>query len=119
VTRLLAFLPSWVPFAVVGVLLLGLIGGFFALKASYEAEGAAKVQLADRDAIIKQNAADAAESAKQISIRDKTIGELQKSAGTVREVIQNAPNTSGCGPAVGNALDWLRGRQLGGGAKAP
>ena len=31
---LLGLLPSWVPFAAIGVLAIGLAGGFFALKAT-------------------------------------------------------------------------------------
>lgn len=55
---LLGFLPSWVPFAAIGVLALGLVGGFFALKASWQAEGAAKVIAADQKAVLEQKVKD-------------------------------------------------------------
>lgn len=44
--KALSFLPPWVPFAVAGALLLALVGAGFTLKASWQAEGAAKVAAA-------------------------------------------------------------------------
>ena len=58
---LLGLLPSWVPFAAVGVLAIGLAGGFFVLKASWQAEGAANVIAADQKAVIEQQQKDAKE----------------------------------------------------------
>src|SRR6185503_951040 len=84
---LLGFLPPWVPFAALAVLLLGLAGGFFALKASWQAERAANVIAADQKA---------------------EIATLQDKAQTVITRIVNAPSTSGCGPVMRDASHGVR-----------
>jgi hypothetical protein len=96
----LGMLPPWVPFAVAGVLLAGLVGGFFALKASYEAEGAAKVIAADQRAVLKQQAADAELSAALVANQAAEIAALQDKAQTVITRIDHAPTTNGCGPVM-------------------
>ena len=56
----LALLPPWAPLAAIGVLLLALAGGFFALRASWRAEGTAKVIAAEQKAVLEQKERDAA-----------------------------------------------------------
>ena len=104
---LLGLLPSWVPFAALAVLLLGLAGGFFALKASWQAEGAAKVIAADQKAVIEQQQKDARLSADLVAKQAAEIATLHDEAQTVITRIVNAPSTSGCGPVMRDASRGL------------
>jgi hypothetical protein len=105
---LLGLLPSWVPVAAVGVLLAGLVGGFFALKASWQAEGAAKVIAADQKAVIEQQQKDARLSAELVAQQAAEIATLQDEAQTVITRIDNAPKTTGCGPVMRDASRGVR-----------
>lgn len=105
---LLGFLPSWVPFAAIGVLALGLVGGFFALKASWQAEGAAAVVAADQKAVIEQQQKDARLSSELVANQAARIAALQDKAQTVITRIVNAPSTSGCGPVMRDASRGVR-----------
>jgi hypothetical protein len=105
---LLGFLPSWVPFAAIGVLAIGLAGGFFALKASWQAEGAAAVVAADQKAVIEQQQKDARLSAKLVANQAVEIAALQDKAQTVITRIDNAPKTTGCGPVMRDASRGVR-----------
>jgi hypothetical protein len=105
---LLGLLPSWVPFALVGVLVAGLVGGFFALRASWQAEGAARVVAADQKALIEQQKRDAALSATLIARQAEQLAELSTRANTVIRRIDNAPVTTGCGPVMRDASRGLR-----------
>ena len=104
----LGFLPSWVPFAAVGVLLAGLVGGFFALKASWQAQGAANVIAADQKAVIEQQQKDARLSADLVARQAAEIATLQDKAQTVITRIDNAPKTTGCGPVMRDASHGVR-----------
>ncbi|HEY4170061.1 MAG TPA: hypothetical protein VGM96_24930 [Reyranella sp.] len=105
---LLGFLPPWVPFAAVGVLLAGLVGGFFALKASWQEEGAARVIAADQKAVIEQRQKDARLSADLVARQAAEIATLQDKAQTVITRIDNAPKTTGCGPVMRDASHGVR-----------
>ena len=105
---LLGFLPSWVPFAALGVLAVGLVGGFFALEASWQAEGAAKVIAADQKAVIDQQQKDARLSAELVARQAAEIATLQDKAQTVITRIDNAPKTTGCGPVMRDASRGVR-----------
>lgn len=105
---LLGFLPSWVPFAALGVLLVGLAGGFLALEASWRAEGAAQVIAADQKAVIEQQQKDARLSADLVARQAAEIAALQDKAQTVITRIVNAPSTSGCGPVMRDASRGMR-----------
>ncbi len=106
---LLGYLPSWVPFAAVGVLLAGLVGGFFALKASWQAEGAAQVIAAGQRVVIEQQQKDARLSADLVARQAAEIATLQDKAQTVITRIDNAPKTTGCGPVMRDASHGVRG----------
>jgi hypothetical protein len=110
---LLDLLPPWVPFAVAGALLLGLVGGFFALKASWQAEGAARVVAADRQAVIDQKERDARLSAAIIAQQTADLAVLQKKADASLTRIYNAPKTTGCGPVMRDASHGVRELLLG------
>jgi hypothetical protein len=101
--RLLGLLPPWLPFAVAGVLIAGLIGGFLALKAAWQAEGAARVIAADRQAVIEQKERDAALSVALITQQQEQLAALQAEANTIVRRIDNAPKTTQCGPVMRDA----------------
>jgi hypothetical protein len=105
---LLGFLPSWVPFAALGLLLAGLAGGVFALRAGWQAEGAARVIAADQKAVIEQQQKDARLSAELVAKQAVEIAALQDKAQTVITRIDNAPKTTGCGPVMRDASRGVR-----------
>jgi hypothetical protein len=113
---LVGLLPPWVPLAAAGVLLVALVGGFFALKASWQAEGAAKVIADDQKAVIEQQAKDAKLSAVIVANQAAEIADLQNRAQTVITRIDHAPVTTGCGPVMRDASHGVR--DLFGGAGA-
>jgi hypothetical protein len=100
---LLDVLPSWVPFAAIGALLLAVAGGAVALKKAWQAEGAAGVIAADRQAVIDQQRHDAALSAAIINQQAQQLAALSAKANTIVRRIDNAPKTTGCGPAMRDA----------------
>jgi hypothetical protein len=105
--KILDVLPSWVPFAVGGVLLAGLVGGAFALRASWQAEGAAKVTQADQKAVIEQQRRDAALSAGIITRQAEQLAALSAKADSLVKRIDDAPKTTGCGPVMRDASRGL------------
>jgi hypothetical protein len=105
---LLGLLPSWVPFAAVGVLVLGLAGGLLALRESWQAEGAARVIAADQKAVIEQQKRDAALSAAIIGRQAEQLAALAAKANSVITRIDHAPVTTGCGPVMRDASRGLR-----------
>jgi hypothetical protein len=103
-----ALIPSWVKLAAIGVLLVALVGAVFAIKSSWEAEGAAKIIAADQKAIAEQQAKDAKLSAEIVAKQAVELADLQNRAQTVITRIDNAPSTSGCGPVMRDASHGLR-----------
>jgi hypothetical protein len=104
----LGLLPPWVPFAIVGVLLVAAGAGIVALKASWQAEGAAQVVAADRQAVIEQKERDARLSAALIANQAAQLAELSARAQTVITRIDHAPSTTGCGPVMRDASRGLQ-----------
>ena len=105
---LLGVVPPWVPFAAIGLLAVGLAVGIFALKASWQAEGAARVIAADQKAVIEQQQKDARLSAELVARQAAEIAVLQDKAQTVITRIDNAPKTTGCGPVMRDASRGMR-----------
>ena len=70
--------------------------------------GEAAIVAKDAQALAEQKTKDAALSAKLVTEREARIQQLEASAATVRERIIRVPVTTGCGPAVGNAADFVR-----------
>ena len=104
---LLGVLPSWLPFAALGALALGLVSGVLALKASWRAEGAAQVIAADREAVIDQQRRDAALSAAIVARQAEQLATLSARADALVKRIDNAPKTTGCGPVMRDASRGL------------
>ena len=103
-----ALLPPWVKFGAIALLAIGLAGGFFALKASWQAEGAAQVIAADQKAVIEQQQKDARLSAELAANQAAEIATLRDKAQTVITRIDNAPKTIGCGPVMRDASHGVR-----------
>lgn len=106
---LFKLLPSWVPLALGGLLIAGLIGGYFVWRGQQREIGRQEIIAADAKAIAVQKEADAKLSAALVVKLDAKNRALEASANQVREVIRYVPVTTSCGPAVGNAADWVRG----------
>jgi len=104
---LLDFLPSWVPFAATGALLVALAGSAVALKKAWQAEGAAGVIAADRQVVIDQQRRDAALSAVIIAQQAEQLAALSAQANAIVRRIDNAPKTTGCGPVMRDASRGL------------
>lgn len=107
-SKLLSFLPSWVPFAAVGILLAVLAAGAFALKTSWQAEATNAQSLQDATAVSNQKTEDAKTSGQQIAILSARNSQLETLAAPVKLRIANAPVTTGCGPVVRDAADGVR-----------
>jgi hypothetical protein len=112
VSRLLAVLPPWVPFAVGGVLLAGLVGGFVALKAAWKAEGAAaaavEVEVENQKAIVAQKERDARLSTELVESQAIELASLRNRADTIITRIERVPITTGCGPVMRDASRLMR-----------
>jgi hypothetical protein len=107
VKALLGLLPPWLPIAAAAVLLLALVGGFFALKAAWKAEAAAQVIAADQKAVIEQKERDAALSAAIIVEQQEKLAALAAQASAIVRRIDNAPKTTQCGPVMRDASRGL------------
>jgi hypothetical protein len=108
VKLLLGLLPPWAPLAAIGLLLAGLVAGGFALRASWQAEGAARVVAADRQAVIDQKERDASLSAALIANQAAALADLSARSQVVITRIDNAPRTNGCGPVMRDASRGLQ-----------
>lgn len=103
-----ALIPPWVKLAAIALLAVTLVGGFFVVRASWRAEGAAKVIAADQKAVLEQQQRDAKLSAEIVANQAVEIAQLQDKAQTVITRIVNAPSTSGCGPVMRDASHGVR-----------
>lgn len=106
---MMALIPAAWKIGGVLLLLTLVVGGYFAWAAHQRALGAAAVEIADAKAVAAQKEKDAVLSAGLVAEREARIRTLEASAQQVREVIRYVPVTNSCGPAVGNAADWVRG----------
>jgi hypothetical protein len=116
-------MPAWLakpalPWIAAGMLLIGLIIGFFLLRSAWRAEGAQAVEMAVAHAVEKQRAEDAKRSAELTAQLQGQIQMLEANVAPVREEIRYAPVTKGCGPAVGSAARWVRDALGAGGSPA-
>lgn len=106
---MMALIPTAWKLGGAAILVALVVGGYFAWAAHQRALGAAAVEIADAKALAAQKEKDAALSADLVARREARIRQLEASAQEVREVIRYVPVTNSCGPAVGNAADWVRG----------
>ena len=106
---LLKLLPSWAPLALGGLLIAGLIGGYYVWRGQQREIGRLEIIAADAKAVADQKEKDARLSADLVNALESKNRALEAGATQVREVIRYVPVTSSCGPAVGSAADWVRG----------
>jgi len=100
--------PRLVP-VILGAALLGsLVAGFFLLRSAWRAEGAATVKAADLQTQLDQERKDTAEAQAKLAAREADFEKIKAANASARKAIEDAPDTSTCGPAVQRALDWLR-----------
>jgi hypothetical protein len=105
--KLLDLLPSWLPLVAAGLLAVVLLAGAFVLRASWQAEGAARVVAADQKATIEQQRRDAALSAGIIARQAEQLAALSAKANALVKRIDDAPKTNGCGPVMRDASRGL------------
>ncbi len=86
------------------------IGGIYLGWQYHQREiGRQEIIAADAKAVAEQAQKDKGLSDMLVARLEGEKRALQASANQVREVIRYVPVTSSCGPAVGNAADWVRG----------
>jgi hypothetical protein len=92
-----------------GVLVLLLGGAGLLLKWSYEENGALKTDVADRDAVIKQKAADAELSASLITQQQAALAALDQKASAAIQQVYHEPISTSCAqsPAMRDATRSL------------
>lgn len=105
---LFKLLPSWVPLALGGVILAGVVGGYFAWQHHERMIGAAAIEASNQKAIIAQQAKDAQLSREQILKLQGRIEQIDATAAPIRERIIHVPVTTSCGPAIAAAADGVR-----------
>lgn len=120
---MLGLVPPWVPIAAAGVLLAALVGGFFALRAAWRAEGEARLAAAVNGATVKTMSEQA-----EINhgIAQKLDALTAERATTMRETIREIyiqPSSDACRQsdamrALNGRLHWRPGGQGGGAAAA-
>lgn len=84
-------------------LLVALAGAYIGWRYEEQQIGAAKVEAADAAAVIAQQKADAALSAKLVADQAAKLQALEAKANTDLQRINDAPKTSGCGPVMRDA----------------
>lgn len=117
---LLGFLPSWVPFAAVGLLIAGLVAGYFGWRYEERQIGAAQVVAADKQAVIEQKERDALLSANIIADQQAKLTAIDHTAGNSIQVIHDAaPSTCPPSPKQRAASHGVRDVLVGGDAAQP
>jgi hypothetical protein len=111
--------PRLVPVILGTALVAGLVGGFFLLRSAWRAEGAATVRADDLQVRLDQERAAAKASADALAKREADFQKAAAAAAEAKKAIEDAPDTSTCGPAVQRALDWLRRAPAGAGSTDP
>ena len=79
-----------------GVLVLLLGGAGLLLKWSYQENGTLKAGLADRDAVLRQKAEDAALSAALVDKQQKALAALDRSVFAALQKVNNEPVSTTC-----------------------
>lgn len=120
---LFKLLPSWVPFALGGLLIAGLIGGYFVWRGQQREIGRQEIIAADAKAIAEQAIKDRDLSRQLVAFLQSNIAQRETTAAPVREVIKYVtPSTCPSDAALDAAARWVRGAlapQAGGPAARP
>ena len=105
---LFKLLPSWVPLALGGLLVAGLVAGYFGWQHHERALGAALVEAADAKAVAEQREKDARLSAELVARQAAELDALRNRAATIITRIERVPVTTGCGPVMRDASRGLQ-----------
>ncbi len=111
------------PLLIVGIVAL-VLGGAAALEGkllldAHEQMGNLKVQVAERDGIIKQKEADAKLSEQLVALQTAIETKFKTVGNDTRQAITNAPNDDGAAASALSGVLQLRARASGGGPKTP
>lgn len=101
-------LPLGAKLALGAALIAIVVGGYLAWAHHQREIGRLEIVAKDAKALADQKEKDAALSARLVNEREDRIRALEATANQVREVIRYVPVTTSCGPAVGNAADFVR-----------
>jgi len=102
-------LPSWVPLALGGLLIAGLIGGYYVWRGQQREIGRQEIIAADAKAVAEQAIKDRDLSRQLIAYMQNNIAQREASAAPVREVIKYVtPSTCAGDAALNSAAEWVR-----------
>jgi len=106
---LLKLLPSWMPLALGGLLIAGLIGGYYVWRGQQREIGRQEIIAADAKAVAEQAIKDRDLSRQLIAYMQNNIAQREASAAPVREVIKYVtPSTCPSDAALNSAAEWVR-----------
>lgn len=106
---LLKLLPSWAPLALGGLLIAGLIGGYYVWRGQQREIGRQEVIAADAKAVAEQAIKDRDLSRELVAYLQNNIAAREATAAPVREVIRYVtPSNCPSDAALGSAADWVR-----------
>jgi hypothetical protein len=97
-----------IPFVANGLLLLGLVGGFFALEAPWKTWGAPKEIARDQKAVLSGSRRTLRCRPGLSPPKRPRLPALQGKTQTVIAKIDNAPKTAGCGSVMRDACHGVR-----------
>lgn len=103
-------LPPWVPLALVGLLIVGLIGGYFVWRGQQREIGRQEIIAKDAKALADQAVKDAKLSADLAEQLERKLVNREMTAAPVREVIRNVATecSRATGPDLDAAAGWVR-----------
>lgn len=107
---LLKLLPSWAPLALGGLLIAGLIGGYYVWRGQQREIGRLEIIAADAKAVADQKEKDAALSADLVQQLEQKLVNREATTVPVREVIRNVATecSRASGPDLDAAAGWVR-----------
>lgn len=103
-------LPSWVPIALGGLLIVAAIGGYFVWRGQQREIGRQEIIAKDAKAIADQAVKDAKLSADLAEHLERKLINREQTAAPVREVIRNVATecSRATGPDIDAAARWVR-----------
>lgn len=107
---LLKLVPSWVPIALGGLLIVGLISGYFVWRGQQREIGRQEIIAKDAKALAEQKEKDAKLSAGLVLELQQKLVNRDLAVQPVREVIRNVKTecSNAGGPDVDAAAQWVR-----------
>jgi hypothetical protein len=106
---MMKLLPSWVPLALGGLLIAGLIGGYFVWRGQQREIGRQEVIAADAKAVAEQAIRDRDLSRQLVDYLQNNIAQREATAAPVREVIKYVtPSTCPSDAALDSVSEWVR-----------